>query len=116
MYILIVMLCVNAWSMMLYSVAIGPVKPEPSMNQTEWESNTDLNSTLSSYSWGEVAYSDFVFGLLTWLGVVWGLIAGFPTLMSSAGVPDFIVDPLYLVWGFMWFTAGLLYYIGGRDV
>lgn len=114
MYMLVGMLCVNAWSMMLYSVGIGPMKPEPGYDQDTMEANLDLNATLTQYSW-DVAYSDFVFGLLRWMGVVWGLIAGFPTLMSSSGVPSFIVDPLYVIWTFMWFTVGLLYYVGGRE-
>ena len=114
-YLLVVMLGVNAWCTMLYYVDIGPMKPEPSYDQDTMEQNLDLNATMQEYSW-DVAYSDFVFGLLRWLGVVWGLIAGFPILLSSSGVPSFIVNPLYVIWAFMWFTAGLLYYIGGREV
>lgn len=114
MYLLIVMLSVNAWCLMLYEVDIGPVKVEPGWEQDSMEENLDLNATLQEYTW-DVAYSDFVFGLLRWLGVVWGLIAGFPNLLSSAGVPSFIVDPLYVIWSFIWFTVGLLYYIGGRE-
>lgn len=114
MYLLVVMLCVNAWCIMLYEVSIGPVKVEPGWEQDSMEENLDFNATLQEYTWN-VAYSDFVFGVLRWLGVVWGLIAGFPILLSSAGVPSFIVGPLYVIWSFIWFTVGLLYYIGGRE-
>lgn len=114
MYILVTMLCVNAWCMMLYEVGIGSTKVEPGWEQDLMEANLDLNSTLREYTW-DVAFSDFVFGVLRWTGVAWNLIVGFPNLLRSSGIPSFIVDPLYVVWGFMWFTVGLLYYIGGRE-
>ncbi len=79
------------------------------------EENLDANATLTSYSW-DIAYSDFVTGTLKFIGVVWGLVVGFPTLLTSSGVPSFIADPLYVIWLFIWFGTVLMYWIGGRDI
>jgi len=43
------------------------------------------------------------------------LVAGFPNLMTAAGVPAFITDPLYIVWLFITFTSIILGVIGGQD-
>ncbi len=114
MYLLVTMLCVNAFSVMLYEVGISGEKIEPGWEQDEMETNLDFNQTVADYQW-EIAYSDFVFGVLRWLGIAWGLVTGFPTLLKSGGVPGFIVDPLNVIWLFMWLTVGLLYYVGGRE-
>ena len=114
-YLLVVMLGVNAWSMMLNSAGIGPIGIQPAFNLTAMEANLDANATLADYSWTTVFYSDFIFGVLTWIGIAWGLVAGFPNLLSAAGVPTFITDPLYIVWLFILFTTTILGVIGGQD-
>ena len=114
-YILVVMLGVNAFSMMMQEAGIGPVGLQPAFNLTSMEQNLDANATLADYSWTTVFYADFIFGVLTWIGVVWGLVAGFPQLMIAAGVPSFITDPLYIVWLFITFTSIILGVIGGQD-
>jgi len=114
-YLLVGMLCINGWSMMLYEVGISGEVAEPSWNQTAMEENLDANATLTYYSW-DIAYSDFVTGTLKFIGVVWGLVVGFPQLLSSSGVPGFIVDPLYIIWMFLWFGTVLMYWIGGREI
>jgi len=109
-YILIVMVSVNAFSTMMYYVGIGPVGIQPAWNQTDMETNLDANATLADYSWETAVYSDYIYSALTLLGVLWGLVIGFPNLLSSAGVPSFITDPLYVVWLLVTFIA----FIGGR--
>ncbi len=114
-YLLVVMLGVNAWSMMLNSAGIGPIGLQPAFNLTAMEANLDANATLADYSWTTVFYSDFIFGVLTWIGIAWGLVAGFPNLLTAAGVPSFITDPLYIVWLFILFTTTILGVIGGQE-
>jgi len=115
MYILVVMVSVNAFSTMMYYVGIGPVGIQPAWNQTDMETNLDANATLADYSWETAVYSDFIYGTLTFLGVIWGLVVGFPNLLSSAGVPSFITDPLYAVWLLVTFIAVIVGLIGGQD-
>ena len=115
MYILVVMVSVNAFSTMMYYVGIGPVGIMPAWNQTDMETNLDANATLADYSWETAVYSDFIYGTLTFLGVIWGLVVGFPNLLSSAGVPAFITDPLYAVWLLVTFIAVIVGLIGGQD-
>lgn len=114
-YILVVMLGVNAFSMMMTEAGLGTVGVQPAFNVTAMEQNLDANATLSDYSWTTVFYSDFIFGVLTFLGIAWGLVAGFPTLLSSAGVPTFITTPFYIVWLFITFTTFILGVVGGQD-
>lgn len=114
-YILVVMLGINAFSMMLSEAGIGETGVQPAFNVTAMEQNLDVNATLADYSWTTVFYSDFIYGVLTFIGVAWGLIAGFPQLLTSAGVPSFITDPLYIVWLFISFTTFILGVIGGQD-
>ena len=114
-YILVVMLGVNAFSMMMTEAGIGVVGIQPAFNATAMEQNLDANATLSHYSWTTIAYSDFIFGVLTFVGVAWGLVAGFPSLLTSAGVPSFITTPLYIVWLFITFVTFILGVVGGQD-
>ena len=115
MYALVTMLCVNAWCTMLFEVGISGDVATPTWNQTAMEENLDANATLTNYSW-DIAYSDFVTGTIRFIGIVWGLVTGFPNLLISAGIPSFITDPLYIIWLFMFFGTVLMYYIGGRDI
>lgn len=114
-YILVVMLGTNAFSMMLNQAGIGPIGIQPAFNLTAMEANLDANATLADYSWTTVFYSDFIFGVLTFVGVVWGLVAGFPQLLIAAGVPSFITDPLYVVWLLITFITMILGVVGGQD-
>lgn len=114
-YLLVVMMSVNAWSMMLYSVGIGPVGLQPGFNITAMEQNLDANQSLADYAWASTVFNDFVFSTLTFLGVIYGLVLGFPTLLSSAGVPSFITNPLYIVWLLVTFIAIIVGYVGGQD-
>ena len=107
---MVVMLSVNAFSMMMLEAGLGTVGVQPAFNLTAMEQNLDANATLADYSWTTLNYSDFVFSVLTIIGVLWGLVTGFPQLLISAGVPSFITDPLYIVWLFITFIA----IIGGR--
>ena len=112
---MVVMLSVNAFSMMMMEAGIGPMGLQPAFNITAMEQNLDANATLADYSWTTVFYSDFIFSVLTWIGVVWGLVTGFPTLLSAAGVPSFITRPLYVVWLFITFVAIIVARIGGGE-
>jgi len=114
-YMIVVMVSINAFSTMMYYVGIGPSGIGPAWNQTDMEQNLDANATLTDYSWETAVYSDFIYGTLTFLGVVWGLVVGFPNLLSSSGVPSFITDPLYVVWLLVGFIAVIVGLIGGQD-
>ncbi len=114
-YLLVLLVCINAWCTILNEVGITGEITTPTWNQTAWEDNLDANATLTEYSW-DVAYSDFVTGTLRVLGVVWGLVLGAPMLFTSLGVPSFIVTTIYGAWILMWFMVVLMYWIGGRDI
>ena len=116
LYVLTVMISINAFSMMLNSAGIGPVGITPAFNTTAMAENIDANATLLDYSWTTTSYSDFIYSVLTWTGVIWGLVTGFPNLLVAAGVPSFITTPLYIVWLFITFSAIILGRIGGGDV
>ena len=117
-YILVVMMSVNAFSMMLYSIPEfqnTPVGLQPAWNQTQIEQNLDANASLADYAWSTTVFNDFVWSTLTFLGVLWGLVTGFPNLLVAAGVPTFITDPLYGVWLLVTFIAVTVGFIGGQD-
>lgn len=114
MYILITMLCVNAWSMMLSEVGIQVGLPSDLIDPEEFLDNTDVEGVADTWQW-DVEFSDIAFGTIRFLTTAVGLINGFPRLLSQAEVPSFIVNPLSIVWYFMFFTTVVLYYIGGRD-
>ncbi len=114
-YLLVLLVCINAWCTMLYHVDIEGPAVNPGWNETAWSENLDVNATLETYTW-DVAYSDFVFATIQALRIVYGLVLGAPTLFSSLGVPNFIVNTLYGAWLFIWALVFLLYYIGGREV
>ena len=116
LYVLTVMISINAFSMMLNSAGIGTVGIDPAFNVNAMEENLDANATLADYSWTTTSYSDFIYSVLTWTGVIWGLVTGFPNLLVAAGVPSFITTPLYIVWLFITFSAIILGRIGGGDV
>ena len=116
LYVLTVMVSINAFSMMLNEAGIGPIGITPAFNITAMEKNIDANATLLDYSWTTTSYSDFIYSVLTWTGVIWGLVTGFPNLLIAAGVPSFITRPLYIVWLFITFSAIILGRIGGGDV
>lgn len=113
-YVMVVMLSINAWSMMLYEAGIT-VGLQPAFNLTAMEANLDANATLADYSWTTVFYSDNPFSILTLVGVLWGLVTGFPNLLIAAGVPSFITTPLYIVWLFITFVAIIVARMGGQD-
>ena len=109
------MMSVNAFCMMLYDAGIGPVGIQPAWNQTAIETNLDANQTLADYSWETAVYSDYIYSALTLLGVLWGLVTGFPSLLTAAGVPSFIALRLYGVWLLITFIAFIGGRIGGQD-
>ena len=114
-YILVVMLGINAFSMMMTEAGIGVVGIQPAFNVTAMEENLDTQAHLSDYAWTTVFYADFIKGVITFIDVCWGLVAGFPSLLSSAGVPTFITTPLYIVWLFITFVTFILGVVGGQD-
>jgi len=114
-YILVVMMSVNAFSMMLNEAGIGPTGITPAFNLTAMEQNLDANATMESYSWTTLFYTDYIYSVLTYLGVIWGLVTGFPNLLISAGVPSFITRPLYVVWLLITFIAIIVARVGGGE-
>ena len=114
MYILVFMVATNAWCTMLYSAGISGEIPQPSWNQTELEDVLDVNGTIGSWNW-EVEFYDLAFGIIGYINVILGIVNGFPTLLSQSGVPDFIKDPLSIVWYLIFFTTVMVSWIAGRD-
>jgi len=115
-YLLFYMVCINGMSMIFYDAGIQPMTITPSWNQTGLDEALDANATLSSYSW-DVAYNDFVFGTLSFLGKIGSLIYdGFPVMLQKANVPAFIYEPLNTIWRFLWFITIILGLIGGQNV
>jgi len=114
-YILVVMMGVNAFSMMLNTAGIGTTGITPGFNVTAMEQNLDANATMGDYSWTTVFYTDYIYSVLKFLGVIWGLVTGFPNLLISAGVPSFITTPLYIVWLLITFIAIIVARVGGGE-
>lgn len=115
MYLLICMVSINAFSYMMYSAGIEGSSPQPGYNASQIEDATDAENIVGAWDW-DIEFYDLVFAVKWFVGAFWGLIAGFPTLCLSFGVPAFIYGPLFMVWGIMWSIVIILGYIGGRDV
>jgi hypothetical protein len=115
-YILITVVCCNAFSVMLYSSGVEMPVVEPSFNVTQFIEITDVNETLRNYDYS-VPYSDFPFGVLNFISTLWDLVFwGYPKLLLGFGMPSAITWALFAPYGLMWMLVIILNWIAGRDV
>lgn len=115
MYLFICMVCINAFSYMLYSVDIRGVKPEPGWNETEIQNSMDMDTVIGSWDWN-IEFYDLVFAVKWFIGAMWGMIMGFPQLCTEFQVPSFITTPMYFIWSILWGVVVMMAWVGGRDV
>ena len=111
-YIVIVMMGVNAVSMMMNEVGMTTITP---MNTTGTIGALDTGALVDSWGWGDNPFYDIATGLLAfWLKTV-PIIESFPHMLAVYGCPAFIYIPIHTIWRFMWLGAVALGIIAGRQ-
>ena len=112
-YILFVMLGVNVMTLMLQGVGIQPIEVSP-YNITEASKDFNATNIVEAWQWEEKSFYDVGSGLkFTW-NIISTLVIGFPLMLSSMGIPSFIVYPLSAIWGFIW-VGFVISFLSGRE-
>lgn len=114
MYILFVMLCIDAAAIMIDTVGVEGT-PVSAWNQTQYGESMNTTKTVEEWSW-QTAFWDIAFGLTTWWYKSVPIIESFPAMLAAYGCPDFIYNPLHNIWRTMWMTTVALVIIAGRRV
>jgi len=114
MYGIFVMMCINAFAIMLNQVGIEGV-PIPAWDETQME-NLNVSATIEGGSFETTQFYDIGGGLLTWWYKCVPIIEAFPQLLASYGVPSFIYNPIHTIWRFMWMAFVTLVALAGRNV
>lgn len=111
-YILVIMMGVNAISLMMTTVGMSTITP---YNTSQVEGAFNASEIVDSWGWGDNAFYDIGTGLLGfWFRTV-PLIEAFPEMLSAYGCPVFIYIPIHSIWRFMWIGALALGIIAGRQ-
>jgi hypothetical protein len=111
-YILIVMMSINAVSSMMGYVGIEGV-PLSAYNQTQFREAMNSTETVENWSW-QTEFWDVAYGLTTWWYKTLPLIEAFPAMLAAHGCPSFIYNPLHDIWRFIWMATITLVIISGR--
>jgi hypothetical protein len=111
-YIIVVMMSVNAVAMMMDTVGMDVITP---MNTTIIESGLNTTELVDSWGWSDNPFYDIATGLLAFWFATVPIIESFPYMLAVYGVPAFIYIPIHTIWRFMWLGAIALGIIAGRQ-
>jgi len=109
------MLCLNMGALMMKGLGIGGVLTPTSTGQLE----SAWNSTEVVSTWSWPGTGSLVGDVMSGLRFFWTrnvpFIESFMSLLTSAGCPWVILEPIRVVWRFLWFTF-VIEFISGRPV
>ena len=111
-YIIVVMMGVNAVSMMMNHVEMTVITP---MNTTEIEGAFNATKLVDSWGWSDNPFYDIATGLIAFWFATVPIIESFPHMLAVYGCPAFIYIPIHTIWRFMWLGAVALGIIAGRQ-
>jgi len=111
-YIVIVMMGVNAVSMMMNEVGMTTITP---WNTTEIEGAFNATKLVDSWGWSDNPFYDIATGLIAFWFATVPIIESFPHMLAVYGCPAFIYIPIHTIWRFMWLGAVALGIIAGRQ-
>lgn len=115
LYLLITIVCCNVAGTILGGMGVQGPQVQPGVNITQFINVTNVNATMTGYDY-TTPYSDFPYAVLSFLTTFWNLIFwGFPSLLLSYGLPDFITYPFVGVYFLMWTIVIWINWVGGRD-
>ena len=116
-YMMMVMLCLNAASLILSHPDMGITSSQYNpWNQTQMNEALNATELVDSWDWtDEGMFGDVIAGLRFFWNIGGAFIDGFPALLSAMEVPSLIVDPLEIIWKFM-MVIWVVSFISGREI
>ena len=111
-YILVVMMGINAASMMLTHVGITN---NTAYNSTEIQGAFNATVIVDSWGWDDNPFYDIGTGLVSFWYRTVPVVEAFPHMCLVYGVDEFIYAPLHDIWRFIWIGAVALGIIAGRQ-
>lgn len=112
MYILVVMMSINAVSYMMTHV--GMVYMDP-YNATAINEALNPNDIVDSYTETDPQFYNIGAALVAFWSRTVPIIEEFPHMLAVFGTPEFIYLPLLTIWRFIWVGALSLGIIAGRS-
>lgn len=111
-YIVVVMLGIDAVSLMMVSAGMEATEP---FNSTITEGAFNATELVDSWGWSDNPFYDIATGLIAFWFATVPLIESFPHMLAVYGCPTFIYVPIHTIWRFLWLTAVALNIIAGRQ-
>jgi len=111
-YALVVMMCINAVSLMTTTIGITN---NVAYNATQVIEALDASAIVDSWGWEDNPFYDIATGLLSYWFRSIPVIEEFPYMLAAYGCPNFIYIPLHTVWRMMWVIVVSLTVIAGRQ-
>lgn len=113
---LLFVLCLNL-SVLIVEATMGPLSIPTTLDTGQAIESMNATEVVDSWSWTEDQglYGDVQFGLLTFWNTAKTIVMGFPTLLSTAGVPSILSSSLTVIWSFIWVTF-VVEVLTGRNI
>ena len=110
-YLVVVMMCINAVAMMMTSIGMINMT---TFNATNVNTALYANDIVNSWGWEDNPFYDIGTGLLSFWTRAYPIIDSLPYMLAAYGCPSFIYVPVVSIWHFMWMVAVALGIIAGR--